>query len=187
MRPNASLFALALAISPPALATEVVPVAAFRSVELRGGGDVVLVPGPTQRVTILEGSSEFTRVRVESDGKLRIDACNDRCPHAYRLRVEIQIPHVPPVGVHGGGSMHAASGFGPQNEVAAGVSGGGKIDLRTVAAKTATAGVNGGGVIVVRASSSLAAGVTGGGEVRYFGNPVVTSGVQGGGAVRPAQ
>src|SRR5438132_12062416 len=99
MRSIAPLFALALAISAPALATEVVPVAPFRSVELRGGGDVVVVPGPAQRVTILEGSTQFTRLRLESDGKLRIDACNESCPRTYRLRVEIQSPHVPPVGV----------------------------------------------------------------------------------------
>jgi hypothetical protein len=187
MRSILPMFVLALAVSGPALATEVVPVASFRSVELRGGGDVVLVPGSTQRVTILEGSSAFTQFRVDSDGKLRIDVCNERCPRTYRLRVEIQAPHVPPVGVHGGGSIHAASGFGRQDNIAAGVSGGGKIDLGAVEAATAAAGVNGGGVIVVRASSTLAAGVTGGGEVRYFGHPVVTSGINGGGTVRPAQ
>ena len=46
MRSTVPLFALALAASAPALATEIVPVPHFRSVELRGGGDVTVVPGP---------------------------------------------------------------------------------------------------------------------------------------------
>ena len=91
------------------------------------------------------------------------------------------------VGVHGGGSIHAVSGFAAQDQVAAGVSGGGKIDLGAVEAENAATGVNGGGVIIVRARASLAAGVNGGGEVRYFGNPAVTSGIHGGGTVRPVQ
>ena len=187
MRSIVPLFALTFAVSVPSLATEVVPVAPFQSVELRGGGDVVVVPGPTQRVTILEGSTRFTQFRVESDGKLRIDVCNERCPQHYRLRMEIQSPHVPSVGVDGGGTIHAASGFPAQDHLAAAISGGGKIDLGTVEATKVSAGVNGGGVILVRARATLAAGVNGGGEVRYFGDPVVTSAINGGGSVRPAR
>ena len=184
MRSILPLFALAFASSTPVLATEAVPVSVFQSVELRGGGEVVLVPGPAQRVTVLAGSTAFTRFRVDGSGKLRIDACNDRCPQHYRLRIEIQSPRVPPVAVMGGGEIRAAAGFAPQREVAAGVAGGGKIDLRAVDASTAAAGVNGGGLILVRPRSSLAASVNGGGEVRYWGNPAVTTLIQGGGNVR---
>jgi hypothetical protein len=184
MRSTFPLFAAALATSAPVVATEVVPLPRFRSVELNGGGVVTIVPGPAQRVTIVEGSSQFTRMRVDSDGKLRIDACNQQCPHNYQLRIQIQAPRVPPVGIHGGGAITAAGGFAPQHEVAAGISGGGKIDLRAVVADTAAAGVNGGGLIMVRPRVSLAAAVNGGGEVLYSGNPAVTMAVKGGGAVR---
>jgi hypothetical protein len=184
MRSIVPLFAFALAAAAPAIAAENIPVAAFKYVELRGGGEVVLVPGPTQRVTILDGSSAYTRFNVEADHRLRIDACNNRCPQHYRLRIEIQSPTVPGVGVRGGGSIRAQSGFAPQGNVAAGVDGGGTIDLRAVDGSSVAAGINGGGVIMVRARGTLAAGVNGGGEVRYWGNPQVTSAIQGGGLVR---
>ena len=61
---------------------------------------VTVVPGPAQRVTILEGSSQFTRIRVERDGKLRIDTCNGRLPAALSTcSVEIETPSVPDAGV----------------------------------------------------------------------------------------
>jgi hypothetical protein len=182
---HASLFLLPLTVSAPALAIEDVPVPAFKTVELRGGGDVVLMPGPSQRITLLEGSTAITRFQVDLAGKLRIDACNARCPQHYRLRIEIQTPRVPGVGVNGGGSIRASSGFAAQSDIAAGVSGGGKIDLRAIEAGSVAAGVNGGGLIQVRARSTLAAGISGGGEVRYWGNPQVTSAINGGGSVRP--
>src|SRR5438477_5046879 len=105
MRSIMPLFAVALAVSAPAVATELVPVPPFRSVELRGGGNVVVVPGPVQRVTIVDGSARFTRMRVERDGKLRIDTCDEQCPHFYRLRVEIQSPDVPDLAISGGGAI----------------------------------------------------------------------------------
>lgn len=199
------LFLLPLAIaSVPAAAAEVVPVPEFRSVELRGGGSVVVRPGPAQRVTIVSGSSRFTRLRVDEDGKLRIDACNARCPRNYDLTIEVMYPTVLPLGVKGGGQISVERGFGPQREialgvggggridvrpltagkVAAGVSGGGLIDLRSVAADSVAAGVNGGGKVMVGRSNTLAAGVSGGGEIIYAGNPQVTTAINGGGNVR---
>jgi hypothetical protein len=177
---------VALAASVPAIAAENVPVPAFRNVELIGGGEVTLVPGAAQRVTIIEGSSQFTQMRVDRTGRLSIEVCNQRCPQHYTLRVEIQSPNVPGAGVTGGGTIRAAGGFGDQDHIAAGVNGGGVIDLRAVRGGTVAAGVNGGGKIFVNARSTLAAGVNGGGEVRYLGNPQVTSAIDGGGSVRPA-
>src|SRR3954452_22000989 len=113
MRSAIPLFALAFTAAVPALATENVPVPAFRSIELRGGGQLVIRPGPVQRVTVVEGSAAVTRFRVGSDGQLRIDVCAGRCPQHYRLRVEVQSPHVPDVAVAGGGLIQAAPGFAP--------------------------------------------------------------------------
>ena len=185
MHPYVPMFVAALALSAPVLATETVPVPAFRNLELRGGGDVVLLPGPAQRVTIVEGSSAFTRIRVDPHGKLWIDACNARCPQHYRLRVEVQSPRVPGLGVSGGGSIRAAGGFAVQDQIAVGVNGGGKVDVRGVEGRDVAVGLNGGGQVLVRARSTLAVGVNGGGEVRYLGHPKVTSAIDGGGTVRP--
>ena len=185
MRYLLSSVLVALATSVPAVASENVPVPAFRNIELNGGGEVMLVPGAAQRVTIVEGSSAFTRMRVDASGRLRIDACNERCPQHYTLRIEIQSPNVPGVGVNGGGTIHAAGGFAEQPQIAAGVSGGGVIDLRAVRGISVAVGVNGGGKVLVNARETLAAGVNGGGTVRYLGNPQVTSAIDGGGTVRP--
>jgi hypothetical protein len=181
------LIALALVASVPSLASEVVPVPHFNSVELRGGGSVNVVRGPVERVTILDGSSRFTRIYVARENNLRIDTCNRDCPHHYRLRVEIQSPRVPVLAVDGGGAISVAGGFGAVRELTAAVNGGGHIDTRALEADAVTAAIHGGGEMLVRARSALTGAVSGGGTIRYWGDPQVTSVVDGGGSIRPAQ
>jgi len=165
MRRSLTLIAAVVTFAARAAAAEVVPVPQFRSVELRGGGSVTVVPGPVQRVTIVDGSSQFTHMRVERDGQLRIDTCVDQCPPSYRLRVAIQSPGVPDLAISGGGIIVAEGGFRPQPRLAA--------------------AVNGGGQVLVRPRSSLSAAVNGGGHVRYLGSPQVTSAIHGGGSISP--
>jgi len=185
MRSILPMFILALTTSVPALAdAQTLPVPTFRSVELRGGGDLLIVPGPVQRVTIVEGSTQFTSVRMRQDEQLQIDACNARCPHNYRLRVRIESPRMPSVAVDAGGTIVAGRGFAPQHEVAAAVSAGGTIDLRAVDAERVVAAVHAGGDIYARPRASLTAAVSGGGDIHYWGNPAVTMAVNGGGDVR---
>ncbi|HEX6741913.1 MAG TPA: DUF2807 domain-containing protein [Sphingomicrobium sp.] len=187
MRYTVPLFAFVLLSSAPVVAAEVVAVPRFQAVQLVGGGIVTIVPGATQRVTIVEGSSQFTRVRVLPDGKLKIVACGDRCPKVYRLRIEIQSPSVPDLAISGGGSITAQGGFRSQSRLSAAVNGGGTIDARAVDARTVSAAVNGGGEVRVRARSNLSAAVNGGGLVRFWGSPsYVSRSVHGGGAVSPA-
>jgi hypothetical protein len=186
MRSIAPIFAVALAISAPVLATEAVPVPAFHSVELRGGGDVLVVPGPVQRVTLIQGSTQFTRFRMRNDGQLQIDACNERCPRNYPLQIRIESPQAPNVAIAGGGTIRTGAGFAPQHQLSAVIKGGGTIDVRSVDATDVSAAVNGGGDIFVRARASLSAAVSGGGDIRYSGNPRVSMAVRGGGDVRRA-
>ena len=186
MRSIMPLFAAAFLACAPALATELVPVSGFRSVELRGGGMVDVVPGPSQRVVILQGSSDITRIYVEHDGQLRIDTCMQLCPADYRLRVEIQSPHAPSLAVDGGGQMVTGPGFTPQQQLSAAINGGGHIDARSVDAIHVSAAVNGGGGILVRPRAALSAAVNGGGSVRYLGNPATSIAIRGGGSVSRA-
>lgn len=179
------LFAAAIAVSAPALATEIVPLSHFNSVELRGGGTVTLVPGSTERVTILEGSSQISRLNVEREGQLVIDTCKGDCPHSYRLSVEIQAPRVPDLAVSGGGRIAVSNGFASQRQLSAAVNGGGLVDARAVEAGNVSAAVNGGGELLVRARGILSGAVNDGGHVRYWGSPQVTTAIQGGGSVRP--
>lgn len=183
LRSLVPLFSTALAVSAPAISSEVVPLPHFNSIDLRGGGKVTVVPGPTQRVTILEGSSKVTRLEVDADGQLVIDSCNGKCPSSYRLSVQIQSPKVPNLGVNGGGRITTMNGFGTQRQLSAAVNGGGSIDARAVEAGNVSAAVNGGGELLVRAGAMLAGAVNGGGHVRYWGNPQVTVSLHGGGSV----
>ena len=185
MRSIMPLVALALAGSAPALAAEPVPVGAFHSVQLQGGGDVYLVPGAVQRVTVLNGSTQFTSFRMRRDGELQIStSCNGRCPHDYNLRIQIESPRVPDVAVHAGDTIIARAGFAPQHEISAAVSAGGMIDLRAVAADDISAAINAGGDIFVRPRMSLSAAVHAGGNIHYSGNPQVSMAVSDGGDVR---
>jgi hypothetical protein len=183
MRTVIPLFLLALAPLVPAKAAENVSVPAFRSVQLRGGGEILVVPGRSQRVTLVQGSSRVTRFRMREDGKLEIDVCDGQCPRNYRLQIRIESPRVPDVAIAGGGLIRAAAGFAPQRQLSTAIDGGGKIDVRSVEAAAVSAAVNGGGQIAVRPRSSLSAAVNGGGEIRYSGNPQVSSAIRGGGAI----
>jgi hypothetical protein len=173
-----------LATAPVALAQTVVPADHFKSIELRGGGHVTLRYGAVQRVTLTEGSTQYTTVKVGDDGKLVIDACNNDCPMHYDLEIEIVTPEVGGVAVSGGGAIESAGGFPHQDSVSAAVEGGGRIDLRTVDAASANAAVDGGGKILVKAERSLMAAVDGGGSITYWGDPAVSSAIDGGGSVR---
>jgi len=165
-------------------AQQVMPVSAFRSVELKGGGDLTIVPGAVQRVTLLAGNNAITHFRVRDGGKLEIEtSCDSRCPHNYDLRIRIESPTVPDVAVQAGGTIAAGRGFAPQPDIAAAVSAGGTIDLRAVAAEEVSAAVHAGGDIYVHAVRALNAAVNAGGDIHYSGNPQVSMAVANGGNV----
>jgi hypothetical protein len=171
-------------VAAPALAQTIVPAAHFDSVELEGGGHVLIRHGDAQQVRLIQGSTEFTRFRVEDGGKLRIDACNRDCPHQYDLEVEITTPRIEALAVDGGGAIDSEGGFPPPPRLALAIEGGGKIDTRAMKADRATAAIDGGGVIRVRAEGELTAAINGGGNIRYWGNPHVTQAIDGGGEVQ---
>lgn len=178
-----------LATAVPATAQEVVSVPRFDGIQLRGGGEVKLTYGPVQKVTIQSGSSEFTRIRLSSrqPDTLVIDACNERCPRHYDLKIEIQTPDIEALAVHGGGAITASAGFPRQEKVAVAVHGGGMVDTRAVAVEQVAAAVHGGGRLMVRAEDNLAASVNGGGLINYWGNPRVETAINGGGVVSPGR
>jgi hypothetical protein len=162
-----------------------VSVGPFDSVELRGGGHVTLRYGATERVTLLAGSTQFTRFTIEDGDKLVIDACNDECPSHYDLQIEIVTPRLAAVAIEGGGKIETASGFPAMDMITAAVEGGGAIDLRAIDARNGTAAVTGGGKILIHADQHLTAAVNGGGSIRYSGTSDVTTAINGGGSVQP--
>src|SRR5271155_4501986 len=133
----------------------VVPVGRFDSVGLSGGGHVILRYGATERVTLLKGSTQYTRFRVKDGHSLEIDACNSDCPMQYDLEIEIVMPRVTAVAISGGGHIESASGFPTQGMITAAVHGGGSIDIRAIDATDATAAVDGGGRIRLHTDKHL--------------------------------
>jgi len=185
MRSVLPMLALGLAISTPAFAdNQLIPMPNFDAVELRGGGDLEIVPGRDQRVVLVRGSTQFTSFRMREGRKLEIDACNGQCPHNYPLHIRIESPRVPVLAVEAGGTIVVRPGFAPQDETVAAVSAGGTIDARAVQTQKAVAAVHAGGDIYVRPRASLTAAISNGGDVHYSGHPAVTMAVNGGGDVR---
>jgi hypothetical protein len=187
MRSILPLFAITLVAAVPAIAAETVPVSSFRQIELRGGGNILVRPAAVQRVTIVEGSSQFTRTQVDRDGRLRIEACNSQCPRNYRLRIVVDTPNVEGLAIRGGGTITAARGFRTQRNLATAIMGGGRLDARDIASTHVAAAVNGGGELLVSPVADLAAAVRGGGAIRYTGNPQVSSAISGGGSISRAR
>lgn len=175
------LFSAAAVLPLAAAAAEPVPVAAFRTIELVGGGTVTVRPGPVQQVNLIEGDRRISAFAVD-DGALTIRACRTSC-RDYRLRVEIVTPRIEGVAIRGGGRVDLASGFRPQPRLALAIAGGGRIDADRLPAEAVAAAVRGGGSIETAARSTLAASVNGGGLIRYRGDPEVSSAVRGGGRV----
>jgi hypothetical protein len=175
--------ATASLLAAPVSAAEVVPLDHFTGVGLRGGGHVALKHGAEQRVTILKGSTQFTRFRVEPGGGLQIDACNENCPQHYDLEIEIVTPDLNAIAVAGGGAIVADDGFPSRDELSVAVNGGGTIDVRHMPAGAVNAAVNGGGQIKTAPKTALNAAVNGGGRITYWGNPAVSEAVRGGGSI----
>lgn len=176
----AASFAL---IAAPASADDVISVAPFKSIALKGGGKVTLRHGDTQRVTITHDTKRYADIHTSTDSELVIDVCKRECPRHYDLEIEIVTPAIAGVSIHGGGKIDSDGEFPVQPTLAAAVHGGGDISLRGLAAKRVSATVHGGGEISVTAKSHLSATVHGGGEITYWGHPSVSTVIHGGGTV----
>ncbi len=181
----------ALLTTAAAPAPTLVPVPEFRSIELNGGGRVILRHGPRQRVTLLSGDTAMSRIEVgggrrggsSNPDQLVIDACRRSCSN-YRLEVEVVTPSIEGVAVNGGGRIVTAGAFPRQKAIGAAVHGGGQIDIRSLPARQVGAAISGGGNILTTAEETLGAAINGGGAILYWGNPQVGTAVQGGGTVR---
>jgi hypothetical protein len=166
-----------------AFAGTVIPTGPFKSVELHGGGFIMLHNGGAQVVTLNAGSTQFTKFHIEDGDKLVIDACNEDCPHNYELRIDIATPRIDGAAVEGGGEI-MGSGDLRADHFSAAINGGGRVDMRAVQAADVNAAVNGGGQIKVSAAQKLNAVVSGGGLIEYWGDAQVTRVVSGGGDIR---
>lgn len=150
-------------------AAAVIPVSEFQSIALSDGGHVTVRYGAIQRVTLIKGDLQYTRVRVEGQ-RLLIGDTGRECPRGYRLEVEVVTPHVSRVSVSNGGSVRVLGAFPAQASIAAAVEQGGMVDVRSIAADSVTASVSSGGRIYTTARKALKANVASGGVITYWGD-----------------
>jgi hypothetical protein len=161
-----------------------VQVGPFNSIEVADGGHVVLQRASTQRVSLIRGSLDYTRVAVTEGGRLVIDKCFRKCPRGYRLELEILAPNVTGISLSNGGSIQSRGSFLRQDDLAVTVNHGGTIDVRSMLAVRVTAAVNHGGRILTVPQATLAAKVIQGGAITYWGDARVSSSTEHGGVVQ---
>lgn len=174
----------ALLLSSAAFAGTSVPVAPFSTVQLNGGGHVIVRSGPQQRVTLLKGDPKISRIVVHGD-QLDISPCSSwsyRC--YYNLEVEVVSPNIKGLSIHGGGEIEAQGSFAKQAVLDLQLHGGGDIHAAAIPAETVNAAVFGGGDIITKPITNLNAQVHGGGDITYIGHPPhVASQTFGGGSI----
>jgi beta-lactamase regulating signal transducer with metallopeptidase domain len=173
------------AVAAPAVQAGIPLAGSFREVELRNGGRVTLVHGPTQRVELLGGDAAQAAIAVDAEGRLVIDSCPaPECSHDHRFEAEVTTPALEKISVSEGGIIQSRDGFPHQSQIGLAVSNGGMIDVRTLPVSSVTASVYSGGRIFSKPASSLMATVEQGGNVTYWGSPFVHESIQYGGVVQ---
>ena len=156
----------------------------FDSLQLQGGGLIILRHGPNQKLHLKKGSLDITPVR---QGVLVIDACKPSCAQGQGLVLEVVTPRLRSLGVIGGGRIEAQGAFPKQDRIGASVAGGGVLDARSLPAREVSASIKNGGSVLVRAESVLDARIVGGGEIRFWGDPsIVNRSTDGSGTVQRA-
>jgi len=153
------------------------------SIAMPNGGRVVVRAGSTQRVTLVKGSLDYSKLEVTRGGVLVIDRCSLTCPRDYRFEVELQLPNVTGLSVANGGWIRSEGSFPPQAEIEIAVSNGGTIDTRSMVVDRVTASVDQGGRILTVPRVLLSATVSHGGVITYWGNARVRSSIEDGGSV----
>lgn len=160
-----------------------VKVAPFSAVNVHGGGEVKLVYGPTQRVTIIKADMKVARVEVKGNS-LDLAACVGMCWGHHELVVEVVTPSLEDVEIHGGGSIKAEGNFPKLPHMNVQVHGGGDADIAAIPVDSVNAEVHGGGSLRVKPINTLNAQAHGGGDITYIGHPAhISSQTHGGGSI----
>jgi hypothetical protein len=167
----------------PAAAQAVVPMPAFRSIEVRNGGHAIIRYGPTQRVTVLKGNPDDAQITIASGDVLVIDKCKGECAHRYELEVEIVTPAVAHLTQAHGGWIQSRGSFPRQAELTATVDNGGTIDIRSMSVASLTASVLSGGKILAKPLAEMVARVVQGGNITYWGDARVSQSIEHGGVI----
>ncbi len=183
-------------------ATQTRDVAAFKSVELAGGNNVVIHVGEKQSVVVKADNNLLNRVTTNvKSGTLVIGNTPGSLTAKSPMSVEVNLPSLNVVTLAGGGTIVVTgiktesltvslsgsgnlTGSGTATFLDLSVSGSGNAQFMQLAASDAHAVVSGSGNIFVTATKSLDASIPGSGTIIYSGNPQdVTKSVTGSGAI----
>jgi hypothetical protein len=168
-----ALAATGLLFASPALAGQVISVGAFSAVEVSDGAHVIIRHG-AQRVTMVKGSTEFSRFEVR-DGVLHLITCEGwHCPRHYSFEVEVVMPDINAIEASDGAAIETQGDFPAQASINIKATDGGDIDARTLAAANVNAKASDGGNLKIHPRKSMQAHAEDGGNIDYWGNPTVT-------------
>ena len=169
-----ALAAATLALAAPAFAGQVIPVGPFTSVEASDGAHVIIRHGGTQQVTMLKGSTEFSRFEVR-DGTLHLITCEGwHCPRHYSFEVDVVMPAINAIEASDGADIETQGSFPAQGNLVVKATDGGDIDARAIMAANVDAKASDGGNLKIHPRKSMQAHAEDGGNIDYWGNPTVT-------------
>src|SRR5687767_7494949 len=177
------LLAASLFVLPVSGTQTPMQLAPFNSIEVSDGAHVMLRHGPAERVTLVKGSLDYSRVEVTDRGTLVVQKCRGKCPRGYELEVEISLPGVNRISLANSGIIQSRGSFPRRDELIIAVAHGGTIDVRSMPAWRVVATVEQGGRILTVPEAYLAAQVRQGGVITYWGEGEVKSAVEHGGVV----
>ncbi len=177
-------------------------VAAFKSVELAGGNNVVIHVGEKQSVVVKADDNLLNRVTTNvKSGTLVIGNTPGSLTAKSPMSVEVNVPSLSDVTLAGGGNIVVngietesltvtlsgggnLTGSGTATSLDVSLTGSGNAWFTQLVARDVHAVVSGSGNIYVTATKSLDASVPGSGTIVYSGNPQdVTKSVTGSGAI----
>jgi len=183
-------------------ATQVRDVAAFKSVELAGGNNVVIHVGGAQSVVVKADDNFLNRVTTEvHSGRLVIANTPGSLSTRSPMSVDVVVPTLSVLTLSGSGNIVVEgldtesltvalpgsgmlTGSGAVKRLDVTVSGSGVVQFTRLVANDAKAVVSGSGSILITATKSLDASVPGSGAIIYNGSPQsVTKSVTGTGVI----
>ena len=175
MKRALAILAVSMALAAPAFAGQTISVAPFNAVEASDGAHVIIRHGNAQQVTMVEGSTEYSRFEVR-DGVLHLVTCQGwHCPWNYKFKVEVTMPQIKAIDASDGAYIETQGAFPTQGELAVKATDGGNVDARAVAAANVSAKASDGGNLRIHPLKSMQARADDGGNIDYWGNPTITN------------
>jgi hypothetical protein len=182
-------------------------VGSFERLDVQGSPDVDVRVGDQTSVVVRGDEDAVAQVRtVVRDGTLVVerDHHDDEGPTivlgGHHLRVDVVVPRLTAVAVHGSGDVDLDLGSSPDDALdvtvqgsgdvsadgtvralRASVQGSGDLDFAGLRAADADIAIQGSGDADVHADATLHAAIDGSGDISYTGDPQVTSDLEGSG------